>query len=403
MKKINNLYNDIIDIRKIQFMYDRRIRLNTKNKQKLEIFENNYVSNIKYIKDILEAKAYKPGKYNIFIIKEPKVRLIMSQNIIDKVVNHVVSEYFLVNVFDKTLIETNIATRKNRGTHYGLKLIKKYLNEIKDKEFYVLKFDISKYFFNLDHDIIKELLKKKIKDKDVLKILNDVVDTTDCEYVNKGIKKIKEAEIGKIRNSNSLNKEKHIKDIEALPYYYKGRGLPIGNMSSQIIAIMYLNELDHYIKEQLKIKYYVRYMDDGILIHESKEYLKYCLKEIIKILDRYKLKLNSKTKIYSYKEGFEFLGFRFILKNNKIIMKVSNKTKKRFKRKIKNMLKLLDENKITLEEFNHVKSSYLGHLHYGSTNNLIKNNIKDKEKYISVEEVKIIDSNIVKKSIKIQF
>ena len=147
MKKINNIYNDIIDIKKIQFMYNRKVKINTKNKGKLEKFENNYVSNMVYIKNILEQKNYNPGRYNLFIINEPKVRLIMSQNIIDKLINHVVTEYFLIKYFDKSLIDENIATRKGKGTHYGIKLLKKYLNELKDNNFYILKFDISKYFF----------------------------------------------------------------------------------------------------------------------------------------------------------------------------------------------------------------------------------------------------------------
>lgn len=96
-----------------------------------------------------------PSKYNIFLIKEPKLRIIMSQNIIDKLINHVVSQYFLINIFESSLIEENVATRKNKGTKQGIILSKKYLNEVKNKNFYILKFDISKYFFNLDHEIIK--------------------------------------------------------------------------------------------------------------------------------------------------------------------------------------------------------------------------------------------------------
>ena len=165
MKRINNIYDRVLDIRKIQNMYDFRIKLNTKNKNKLERFENNYVSNMIYIKNILESKNYKVGRYDIFLIKEPKVRLIMSQNIIDKIINHLVSEYYLVQVFDKSLINENIATRVGKGTHYGIKLIKKYLNELKGNDIYILKFDISKYFYNLDHNIIKELIRKKLKIK----------------------------------------------------------------------------------------------------------------------------------------------------------------------------------------------------------------------------------------------
>lgn len=146
MRRVNNIYDSILDIKVIQKIYSSRVRVNTKNKLKLEKFENNYVSNMIYIKQILEERNYKPGRYNIFLIKEPKLRIIMSQNIIDKLINHVVTQYFLINIFESTLIEENVATRKNKGTKYGIFILKKYLNEVKDKNFYVLKFDISKYF-----------------------------------------------------------------------------------------------------------------------------------------------------------------------------------------------------------------------------------------------------------------
>lgn len=346
MKRIGNIYDKILDTKVIDSMY-KKIKRSTKNKRKIEVFESNYVSNISFIKEMLENRSYIPSKYNIFLVKEPKLRIIMSQNIIDKIINHVVSQYFLINIFESTLIEENVATRKNKGTKYGIVLLKKYLNEVKDNNFYVLKFDISKYFFNLDHEIIKEMLVHKIKDKAVLKILYDIVDSTDSCYVNERINSLKEKEIKKITDSNCKNKDLLIKEIKELPNYEVGKGLPIGNMSSQFLAILYLNELDLFIKNKLKIKYYTRYMDDGVIIHQNKEYLQYCLEEINKLLERYKLKLNKKTKIYSCKEGFEFLGFRYIIKNNKVIMKVKNSTKKRFKRKIKEYNKLLDKNKLS--------------------------------------------------------
>lgn len=377
MRRVNNIYDSILDIKVIQKIYSSRVRVNTKNKLKLEKFENNYVSNMIYIKQILEERNYKPGRYNIFLIKEPKLRIIMSQNIIDKLINHVVTQYFLINIFKSTLIEENVATRKNKGTKYGIFLLKKYLNEVKDKNFYVLKFDISKYFFNLDHGIIKELLEHKIKDKDVLKILYDIVDSTDSCYVNEVINSLKEKEIKKIIDSNCKDKDLLVKEIKELPNYEVGKGLPIGNMSSQFLAILYLNELDHFIKSKLKIKYYIRYMDDGVIIHQNKEYLQYCLEEINKILERYKLKLNKKTKIYSCKEGFEFLGFRYIIKNNKVIMKVKNSTKKRFKRKIKVYNKLLKKDKLSEFDYNQVLASYKGHLSYGNTNNLVYSNLSN--------------------------
>lgn len=146
MKRVGNLYNKITDLKNIKMMYDKRVKLNTKNKAKIEKFDQYYASNILRIKEILDSKDYKPGKYNLFLIKEPKVRLIMSQNIPDKIINHLVSEYFLVEVFDKTLIDENIATRKNKGTHIGIEKLKQYLKKHIKEDLYILKFDVTKYF-----------------------------------------------------------------------------------------------------------------------------------------------------------------------------------------------------------------------------------------------------------------
>ena len=159
-----------------------------------------------------------------------------------------------------------------------------------------LKFYISKYFYNIDHDIVKELIRRKIKDKDVLNIIDSIIDSTDSDYVNFCINKLKEKEINRINNLKISDKEKNLKieEINNIPLYLSGKGFPIGNMTSQLVAILYLNELDHYIKEILGIKYYVRYMDDGILIHEDINYLKYCLSRIKIILSKYKLNLNLK-------------------------------------------------------------------------------------------------------------
>lgn len=350
MKRVGNLYNIINDIDIIMDMYDRVISKNTKNKRKLMSFDDYYSSNIGNIKRIINYNNYIPDKYSIFLIKEPKYRIIMSQSIKDKIINHLVAKYFLVDIFEKSLINENVATRKNKGTHYGLKLFKKYLNYYKNryKKFYILKFDISKYFYNIDHDIVKDIIKKKIKDKDVLKIIYSIIDSTDCDYINKSINRLKELEIKRVKEKNINKKEKLklINEIENIPLYKKKKGFPIGNMTSQIVAISYLNELDHFIKDGLKIKSYVRYMDDGVLIHNDKEYLKYCLKEIEKIIYKYMLELNNKTKILSSKEGIEFLGFRFII-SNKTIVKVNNKTKKRFKKKMKLLYEEYNNNLIS--------------------------------------------------------
>lgn len=395
MKRVENLYHKITDIKNIKDMYDKRIRINTKNKVKIERFDEHYVSNLVRIKEILESKNYKPYRYNIFLIREPKVRLIMAQSVTDKIINHLVSKYFLVDVFEPILKENNVATRIGKGTHYGIKKLKTFLRKNIKKDLYILKFDVTKYFFNLNHEILKKIIRKKIKDYDVIKILDTIIDSTNELYINEFIKKIKLKEIEKIQNSNKPNKNKLIDEIKSIPLCKKGSSAPIGNMSSQAFAIIYLSEIDSYIVEVLKPMFYLRYQDDGLLISESKEYLKYCLNEIVKLMNKYKLKLNDKTRIYSIDDGFEFLGFKYIRKNKKLIVKVKNQTKRRFKRKIRTIYKLYINNKFSLKDLKQVKSSYNGHLKHGDTKNLISVTLKRyaKEKYYDLGNKVIIDKD----------
>ncbi len=241
---------------------------------------------------------------------------------------------------------------------------------MKGETIYALKYDISKYFYNIDHEVLIKLLYKKFKDKRVLIILKKIIDSTDKEYVNRTITKLKEMEIDRIKGLEISDKEKKLKILEVsqIPLYEKGRGLPIGNMTSQILAVFYLNELDHFIKEKLGCKYYIRYMDDGVLLSNSKEYLKYCMKEIECVIKEYKLCLNKKTKIINVsKEGLDFLGFRFCIFNNKVILKVRKLTKKRFKRK----MKLIKDGRISSLQALKILSSYKGHLKWGNCYNLL--------------------------------
>ena len=118
------------------------------------------------------------------------------------------------------------------GTHYGLKLFKQYYNNMKinHNKFYVLKFDIKKYFYSLDHNIIKELIRRKIKDRDVINLIDKIIDSTDKEYVNIKINKLKENRMKKIQDSNTL------KQIQEIPTYEQGKGFPIGYRNFIIMA-----------------------------------------------------------------------------------------------------------------------------------------------------------------------
>ena len=267
MKRLGNLYPNICKMENILNAY-KEVCKNTHNKRRVENlreYKNIYISRVY---KILSTKSYVVGPYNKFVIYEPKRREIVSQTMQDKIINHLVARYILYPALLPCLLDINVASRKNMGTSEGLRLQHLFKNkcDIKYKHYYILKCDISKFFSSINHNILKEKLKRRIKDKDALKIVFDIIDS----------------------NTDG--------------------GLYIGAMTNQVLAIFYLNDMDHFIKEQLKIKYYVRYQDDFLLYHPSKKYLRYCLQEIHDFLEKEGLKLNPKTRIYKSTNNFLFLG-----------------------------------------------------------------------------------------------
>lgn len=326
LKVIKVSYKGLLDI------YENEISKNVKNKKKLYNFEKYKIQNI--TRAINKINNFDKEKYNIFLIREPKERIVMSLNLVDKLINHYISRTILIPKLEKYLDIRNVATRKNMGTSYAIKLLKKYLNlNKKHGEFYVLKLDISKYFYNIDHTKLKSMIKDKLK-SDEYNLISKIIDSTDYKYVNEKIKVIK-------KNNN----------VNHIPYYAEGKGLPIGGLSSQILSTYYLSEIDHFIIHDLKVKYFVRYMDDFILINKDKNYLKYCLKQIENKLKEYHLKLNNKkVQIINIKNGFTSLGHYFILKN-KLIIKKSNSAKYKIRINIKLKTKLYKNEKITFQNY----------------------------------------------------
>ena len=266
MKRLGNLYKDIYDLDNIEKAY-KEVCKNTRNERKVFNMKQYKAIYISRIYNTLVNREYKVGPYNKFIIYEPKERQIVSQGIQDKVINHLVARYILYPAILPCLIETNVASRKYKGTKAGIQYQQEFIRKcnVKYKSYYILKCDVSKFFASINHEILKQKLTKRIKDKEALKIVFDLIDSND-------------------------------------------QGLYIGSMANQVLAIFYLNDLDKFIKEKLKIKYYVRYQDDMLLYHESKQHLQYCFKEIEKFLEKEKLKLNLKSRIYKNTNNYTFLG-----------------------------------------------------------------------------------------------
>ena len=349
---MNNLYDEICKLENIISMTNMVCK-HSKNKKKVNNFEKYKIEHIVSIKNKLDSKNYVPGSFNIFMISDPKVRIIMNQSIEDKIINHLVSYYILNKVFENTFTESMIATRKGRGIRYGVELLRKYLNKLKNDNFYVLKLDIKKYFYNINQDILKEIIRKKIKDIDAINIIERIIESTNHDYINIEINRLKEEKIKNICDENIID------EINKIPEYKKGVGLSIGCMSSQIFGLIYLNEFNHYSKEELHLKYVINYMDDMIILHKYKNYLYYILEQIKDKLKEYKLELNlEKSKINSIKNGIDFVGYKFYIEDKKIIIRLRNRTKKNFIKKVNKVNNLYNLGYIDKKEYDEMMGSY---------------------------------------------
>ncbi len=270
-------------------------------------FENNLCANLTKLEQSLNDGTYKVGKYKTFFIYEPKKREIQALGYKDRVVQHSLCDNFLIPYFEPRLIYANCACRKGKGTYFARQLLKKYYVEFHKKfgtRGYVLKCDIKKYFASIDHNILKNLL-SKIPDKKTYELLCTIIDS-------------------------------YHKDTKM--------GLPIGNQVSQILGVVFLDKVDRIIKEQCKIKYYVRYMDDLVLISESKQTLVKCLEKIQNALNQLNLKLNDKTNISAITTNVEFLGAIYkMTKTGKVILRVRKQTRRRINNRVKTVCPLLGE------------------------------------------------------------
>lgn len=353
-KNSNHIYDDAITMDNLYKMW-RIVRSTCKNRRELAIFALNLYPNLSKICYELNHRIYSPGKYRTFLIFEPKPRLVMSQSIRDKLVNHFVANFYLLPYLERELIDTNVATRKNYGSSYAMKKLKGYFESIllkaANKKIYALKVDVSKYFYSIDHELLMHKICRKILDPDVVNLLKLIIAETDKPYINKSIERYNR------------------KCKTDIPLYEKGRGLSIGAMTSQFLAIYFLNDLDHKIKEKYQCKYYIRYMDDFLILSTDKQKLIYMMETISKELTDLKLKVNPKSRIYNCNDGFVFLGFRYQVRDGKIHVRCSPKTVRRIRKHLKELARTDNES------YYRAVASYGGYFKYGDINRvLIKNN-----------------------------
>jgi len=290
-----------------------------RNKKDVIDFSLRLSDNLLDLRRSLLAKTYKPDEYFAFKINDPKPRHIHKANVRDRLVHHAVYRA-LYPYFDRKFIYDSYSCRLDKGTHKALNRFRSFGEKVSHNNTntaWILKGDIRKFFASINHTILKNILLKYISDKDVFWLLGQIIDSFNTP--------------GKI-----------------------GQGLPLGNLTSQLLVNIYLNEFDHFIKRQLKIKYYIRYADDFVIFHENRLYLEAILPKLSEFLEL-KLKLSlhfDKLFIKTLNSGLDFLGW-INFSDYRVLRQT---TKKRMFRKLK-------RNNYKEESLN----SYLGMLSHGNS------------------------------------
>lgn len=279
----------------------------------------------------LTTDEYHHSNYKSFFVKDPKLREIHKAKIKDRIVHQAVHQ-ILVPIFEPIFIYNSYSSRKGKGCHRAVSKFKESIKKATKNNqynYWIVKCDIEKFFNSIDHQILISLIEKRIKDKLALKLIGEIISSFNLKL---------------------------------------GKGLPLGNTTSQLFANIYLNELDKFVKENLKIKFYIRYNDDFVLIHQSKKYLEKNVFEIREFL-RNNLKLNlpeNKTIFRKYSWGTDFLGY--VVHPNYVLPRKRNR--KRLVEVIQKRLKGFNEGKIAYCSLFGTVNSYLGLLKHSNSYNL---------------------------------
>ena len=336
-KRVGNLYKPNRTYEKLYYAY-RNAAKGKRYRGDVLQYTDNLESNLLTLLEELKTHSYKVGAYREFYVYEPKKRLIMALPFRDRVVQWWIYDQ-LYPIFDKTFIEDSFACRRGKGQKAAADRLQYFLQqtEVLGGKWYYLKLDIAKYFYRVNHDILLSIVERKIKDKDMLRILRTIIDDSETDF--------------------GLTICKNVEDAERV----KGIGMPIGNLTSQLLANVYLNELYHFCKQTLGLDFYIRYMDDVIILGKSKEQLREVLGRIEQFLqDHLQLELNNKTAIRPVTMGVQFVGLT-VWSTHRTVRK---STSLRIKRRLKHKAKELKAGKITQEQYNSTLQSYLGLMKY---------------------------------------
>ena len=330
MKIYHNIFNKIICLENLLLAWQKFKSGKAKRKEVKEFWfhlENNLFN----LFNELKTGEYRHSNYKSFFVKDPKLREIHKAKIQDRIVHQAVHQV-LVPIFEPIFIYNSYSSRKEKGCHKAVYKLKESIGKTTKNNQYncwIAKCDIEKFFNSIDHQILISLIEKRIKDKLALKLIKEIILSFNSKL---------------------------------------GKGLPLGNTTSQLFANIYLDELDKFVKENLKIKFYIRYNDDFVLIHQNRNYLEGNVFEIEKFLKNNLKLILPKSKIIFRKHswGIDFLGY--VVYPNYILPRKRNR--KRLVKVIQKRLEEFNEGKISYRFLIGVINSYLGILKHSNSYNL---------------------------------
>lgn len=321
MHTIKNCFYKNLTFEKL-FLAHKRARMHKTYKPEIIEFEMDLENNLSTILSNIKNGKYRVGTYRQFTIYEPKERIIKALPYVDRVVHQWYVEEFIKPFFVPKFIDTSFACLENKGTHKAVEMASEYMRTFKRNsgDFWILKCDIKRFFYCINPYILFDILSKYISDKKLLEFTHLIIFDSRLEDENLGI--------------------------------------PIGNYTSQFFANIYLNELDQFIKHELKQKYYLRYMDDFVVLAKSKLECKTLKEQIKGFLDaRLQLELNSKSRYYPCNQGLNFCGYR-IFPTHKLLRSSSKKT---IKRNVKKWNYLWENNQLDIPNAMQSLHSWIGH------------------------------------------
>lgn len=332
MKRFGNLFDEVTSTQNFFAAAKKALRKKSHSSYCADFYFHQETNILQLQREILNDE-YRPQEYKIFTIYEPKERKICCSHVRDRVVHHAISRQ-IEPILERIYIHHSYACRKNKGLHLAVRNCQKFSRNYR----YFLKLDIKKLFENVDHRILKFLLSRKFKDSRLLRLLDVIID-------------------------------------HPVPIYQQGRGIPIGNLTSQHFANFYLHHLDIQIKHGMKVNSYLRYMDDMILMDDNKSKLWEHYLEIKNFVENcLHVTLNKNvTKIAPITDGIPFLGFRIF--RNLVRMQRANLI--RMKKRILLREGMFHQGKISEEDLAKAVNGIVAHIQHANTRNARLNMLRD--------------------------